>query len=60
MGEWIPTNDGRPLKTIDAALDYIFGLGIELETARADLAAEKVAHRLTKKELRETAELALR
>lgn len=23
MGEWIPTNDGIPLKAIDAALEYI-------------------------------------
>ncbi len=26
MAEWIPTNDGRPLKTTDALLDWGYGL----------------------------------
>lgn len=60
MGEYIPTNDGRPLKSIDAALDYIFDLGLKLEAARGELASERAAHRLTQKELLETAGLALR
>lgn len=60
MGEYVPTNDGRPLKTQDAMLDYISDLIIERETARTDLAAEKVAHRLTKRELQEVAGMVLR
>lgn len=59
MGEWARTNDGRPLKTIDAALDKISALVIERDQARIDLAVERVAHRVTKKELAEVTDLAL-
>lgn len=60
MPEYLPTNDGRPLKAIDAALDYIFQLGIELEAARMELAAEKADHRLTNKQLQEVTGMVLR
>ena len=33
MGEYIPTKDGRPLKTIDALLDKIAALVIERDLA---------------------------
>ena len=33
MGEYIPTKDGRPLRTIDALLDKIAALVIERDLA---------------------------
>jgi hypothetical protein len=47
-------------KREDRLLDALSDALAERDTARRDLAAEKVAHRITKKELAETAELALR
>lgn len=60
VAEYVPTNDGRPLKTIDAALDHIFAMGIEREALRMELAAEKVAHRVTSKQLQEVTGMVLR
>jgi len=38
MAEWIPTNDGHPLKTTDAMLEYIFKLGTIIATQNLELA----------------------
>ncbi len=47
-------------KREDRLLDKISALVIERDEARTDLAAERVAHRLTKKELSEVVEMKLR
>lgn len=60
MAEYLPTNDGRPLKTTDAMLEKISDLYIELAAARMELAAERVAHRVTKRELQEVTGMVLR
>jgi hypothetical protein len=60
VAEYLPTNDGRPLKTQDAMLDKISELIVEREAARIELAVEKVAHRVTKKELREVTGMVLK
>lgn len=44
----------------DQLLDKISELITERDQARTDLAAEKVAHRVTKKELQEVVEMALK
>lgn len=59
MGEWVRTNDGRPLKTTDAMLDYISLLHEELDDALARYVAERVAHRITKRELMGVVEMKL-
>jgi hypothetical protein len=37
VAEWLPTNDGRPLKTQDAMLDYISELLERNRLLEADL-----------------------
>lgn len=37
MAEWMSTNDGRPLKTTDALLDWGFGLMQQIEALEEEL-----------------------
>jgi hypothetical protein len=37
MAEWMPTNDGRPLKTSDALLDWGFGLMQQIDALEEEL-----------------------
>jgi hypothetical protein len=47
-------------KREDLLLEHLFEVMGERDTAKDELAAERVAHRLTKKELQDVTELALR
>lgn len=38
MGEWIPTNDGIPLKTTDAILEYLLTVIDENKALKLELA----------------------
>jgi hypothetical protein len=37
MGEWQKTNDGRPLKTTDALLDWGYGLMQQIDALEEEL-----------------------
>lgn len=43
MGEYLPTNDGRPLKTTDAMLEHINDLHLQRRSAIRVCAAYKAA-----------------
>lgn len=37
VAEWLPTNDGRPLKTSDALLDWGYGLMQQIDVLEEEL-----------------------